>query len=261
MRKQYVRLVSRAAIWSPRFGVLAFFLLLFSVLLQRFSIIYVTDFIVLITISSFFVIISLFLSVKALYSLWTYGAKGGMQAFKGIVYSLITTTPLVLFWGLWFTFPSIYDVSTDTQKPPAFFHHIRPGGALPIKTILIEQTTLQTSKWPEMSGRRYDGSPDNIRKSILNVLDNYGWPVVAQREFKNDLYIATKAKTPYLGFISDIMIRLTNEENTTFVDMRSSSRYMPKDFGANATFIIDFMNALDTEIASIPLSRDDKENL
>ncbi|WP_273754486.1 DUF1499 domain-containing protein [Bartonella sp. MM73XJBT.G] len=261
MKKRYVRFVSRAAVWSPRFGGLAFFILLFSVILQRFSIIHVTDFIILISISTGCVIISLFLAIKALHSLWVCGALGGMKALKGIIYSLITATPLVLFLGLWFTLPALYDISTDTQRPPAFFRTMRPSDALPLKSVLIEQATLQMSQWPEMSGRRYDGAPERIRESVLNVLAAYDWPVVAQRKFKgeeNALYIETRAKTFYLGFISDIVIRLTDEGDTTFVDMRSASRYLPRDLGTNAAFIIDFMDALDTEIASLPLSQDDE---
>lgn len=261
MKKTYVRLISRAAVWSPRFGGLAFLILLFSVLLQRFSAINVVDFILLIIISACCVVVSLFLAEKALYSLWMYGALGGMKALRGIIYSLITATPLVLFWGFWFAFPALHDVSTDTQNPPAFFRTIRPSDALPLKSVLVEQAALQMSIWPEMSGRRYDGSPDRIRESVLNVLAAYNWPVMAQREFQaeeNELYIQTMAKTFYLGFISDIVIRLTDEGNTTFVDMRSASRYLPRDLGTNAAFIIDFMDALDTEIASLPLSQDDE---
>ncbi|WP_273756423.1 DUF1499 domain-containing protein [Bartonella sp. MM73XJBT] len=258
MKKRYVRFVSRAAVWSPRFGGLAFFILLFSVILQRFSVINVTDFIILIGISTSCVIISLFLALKALYSLWAYGALGGMKALKGIIYSLITATPLMLFFVLWFTLPALYDISTDTQRPPVFFRTARPSNALPLKSVLIKQTALQMSQWPEISGRRYDEPPHRIRESVLNVLAAYDWPIVAQREFKgeeHEIYIETIAKTFYLGFISDIMIRLTDEGDTTFVDMRSASRYLPRDLGSNAAFIIDFMDALDTEIASLPLSQ------
>ncbi|WP_019223708.1 DUF1499 domain-containing protein [Bartonella rattaustraliani] len=261
MKQKYIRLISRAAVWSPRFGGLAFFILLFSIILQRFSVIDVADFIILIAISSFCIAVSLFLALKALYSLWVYGALGGIKAFKGIIYSLITATPLMFFFGLWFSLPALHDISTDTQNPPAFFRATRPHDALPLKSVLTEQASLQMSQWPEISGRRYDGSPDHISQSVLNVLAAYGWPVVAQREFKgkeNALYIETIAKTFYLGFISDIVIRLTNEGDTTFVDMRSASRYLPRDLGTNAAFIIDFMNALDTDIASFPLSQDDE---
>ncbi|WP_455482290.1 DUF1499 domain-containing protein [Bartonella sp. B35(2025)] len=261
MKKKYILLISRAAIWSPRFSGLALLILLFSVILQHFSAISVVDFMILIAISACFVVISLFLSVKALYTLWVYGARGGMQALRGIIYSLITATPLILFLSFWFSLPALHDISTDTQRPPAFFRTIRPKDALPLKSILIEQETLQMSKWPEMSGRRYDGSPDSIYKSVLNVLAAYDWPVVAQQKFKdkeNELYIEAIAKTFYLGFISDIVIRLTDEGDTTFVDMRSASRYLLRDFGTNATFILNFMDALDTEVASLPLSQDDE---
>lgn len=261
MKKRYVRFISRAAVWSPRFGGLAFFILLFSIILQRFSIINITDFIILIGISTCCVVVSLFFALKALYSLWVYGALGGMKALKGIIYSLITGTPLVLFFKLWFAFPALHDISTDTQRPPAFFRTIRPNDALPLKSVLIEQAALQISQWPEMSGRRYDGSPARIRDSVLNVLATYDWPIIAQREFKgeeHEIYIETIAKTFYLSFISDIVIRLTDEGNTTFVDMRSASRYLPRDLGTNAAFIINFMNALDTEIASLPLSQNDE---
>ncbi|EJF75268.1 DUF1499 domain-containing protein [Bartonella alsatica] len=261
MKKKYVRLISRAAVWSPRFGGLAFLILLFSILLQRFSVIDVTVFMILIIISACCVVVSLFFAVKALYSLWVYGALGGMKALRGIIYSLTTAIPLVLFWGFWFTLPALHDVSTDIQRPPTFFRTARPSDALPLKSVLIEQAALQMSQWPEMSGRRYDGSPDRIRESVLNVLAAYDWPVIAQKKFKgeeDELYIETVAKSFYLGFISDIVIRLIDEGDTTFVDMRSASRYLPRDFGANAAFIIDFMEALDTEIALLPLSQDEK---
>ncbi|MCZ2328490.1 DUF1499 domain-containing protein [Bartonella sp. F02] len=261
MQRKYILLTSRAAVWSSHFGRLSFLILLFSIFLQRFSVLRFVDFIILMIISACCVIFSLFLAVKALYSLWVCGARGGMKALKGIIYSLITATPLVLFAGFWFFSPVIYDVSTDTRKPPSFFRTMRPHDALPLKSVLIGQEKLQTSQWPELSGRRYDGSPDHILKSVLNVLAAYDWPVLAQRNIEGEegrVYIETIAKTFYLGFISDIVIRLTDEGDTTFVDMRAASRHLSRDFGTNAAFIISFMNALDTEIASIPLLKDDE---
>ncbi|AGF74261.1 putative membrane protein [Bartonella australis AUST/NH1] len=261
MQKRYVRLTSRAAVWAPRFGGLAFLILLFSALLQRFSVIRTIDFAILMVVSACCVLFSLFLAVKALYSLWRYGARGGMKALRGIVYSLITATPLMLFVWFWFAFPAIYDVSTDTRRPPVFFRSARPSDSLPLKSVLIEQAALQMSEWPEMSGRRYEGSPDYISKSVLNVLAAYGWPVIAQRSVKGEeeeLYIETVAKSFSFGFISDIAIRLTDEGGTTFVDMRAASRYFPRDFGTNAAFIIAFMDALDMEIASLPFYQSDE---
>ena len=70
------------------------------------------------------------------------------------------------------------------------------------------------------------------------------------------MFVETQARTFYLGFTSDIVIRLIDEGDTTFVDMRSASRYLTRDFGTNAAFITDFMDALDTEMLSTPVDQD-----
>lgn len=53
------------------------------------------------------------------------------------------------------------------------------------------------------------------------------------------------------GFASDISIRLSEEAETTFVDMRSVSRFGPHDLGANADIISTFLTALDAELVGI----------
>jgi uncharacterized protein (DUF1499 family) len=46
-----------------------------------------------------------------------------------------------------------------------------------------------------------------------------------------------------------VAIRLTDEGETTYVDMRSASRYGRGDFGDNARRIAGFLDALDAEMA------------
>ncbi|MDD9330285.1 MAG: DUF1499 domain-containing protein, partial [Bartonella sp.] len=70
MKKEYVSLTSRAAVWSPRFSGLAFLILLFSTFLQHYSMLSISDFIVFIILSACCIFLSLFLAIKALYSLW-----------------------------------------------------------------------------------------------------------------------------------------------------------------------------------------------
>jgi len=52
-----------------------------------------------------------------------------------------------------------------------------------------------------------------------------------------------------LGFPSDVAIRLIDEDTSTYVDMRSTSRYGPHDFGDNAARLTSFLAELDLEIA------------
>ena len=52
-----------------------------------------------------------------------------------------------------------------------------------------------------------------------------------------------------MGFPADVAIRLIDEDTSTYVDMRSTSRYGPHDFGDNAARIASFLAELDIEIA------------
>lgn len=60
-----------------------------------------------------------------------------------------------------------------------------------------------------------------------------------------------ETKSPVFGFASDVSIRLSEEAETTFVDMRSVSRFGPHDLGTNARIIDGFLGALDAELVGI----------
>lgn len=258
MRKKYVRLTSYAALWAPRLGSFSLLVLLASILSHRFSLIKTFDFFIFVGVAGVCATISVILSLKGLYDLWQNASLGGLKSIKGLIYATLTLLPLGFFIALWFIMPPLYDISTDTDTPPDFISDNRPSDALKIEPTLSKQTAMQLTEWPQLSGRRYDGSPDRIMASVLNVLTQKGWPVVARSGNSGDyeLYIQTQIKTLYLGFFSDIIIRLTDEGDTTFVDMRASSRYLTRDLGIDANFIMTFMEVLDIEMLLTPISQD-----
>lgn len=59
------------------------------------------------------------------------------------------------------------------------------------------------------------------------------------------------AASPGLAILSDIAIRLTEEEETTFVDMRAVLRTGDHDLGLNAWHIARFFAALDAELHGV----------
>ncbi|MEX3008002.1 DUF1499 domain-containing protein [Hoeflea sp. TYP-13] len=81
-----------------------------------------------------------------------------------------------------------------------------------------------------------DDAPSPAEPMILNQVQ-----IILQGE----------ARTPFYGFASDVSIRLSEEAETTFVDMRSVSRFGPHDLGTNARIIDGFLRALDTELVGI----------
>ena len=64
-----------------------------------------------------------------------------------------------------------------------------------------------------------------------------------------DGMIEALARTAILAFPVDVSIRITDEGDTSYVDMRSASRYGRHDLGDNAARIAGFLTALDAAVA------------
>ncbi|MCY6381628.1 DUF1499 domain-containing protein [Hoeflea prorocentri] len=73
-------------------------------------------------------------------------------------------------------------------------------------------------------------------------------PVVLKQA---QIVLQGEARTLVFGFGSDVSIRLSEEAETTFVDMRAVSRFGPHDLGANAWIISEFLRELDMELVGI----------
>jgi len=66
-----------------------------------------------------------------------------------------------------------------------------------------------------------------------------------------DIIIQAKARSFILKLPSYLVIRLSAADETTLVDMRSSSSWGRHDFGSNADNIIQFLEALDASLAGL----------
>ncbi|MEM8749366.1 MAG: DUF1499 domain-containing protein [Pseudomonadota bacterium] len=68
---------------------------------------------------------------------------------------------------------------------------------------------------------------------------------------QQERYVEAIAESLIMGFPSDVVIRIIEEEDGTLVDMRSSSRWGPHDLGANAAIVINFMQDLDLALQGL----------
>jgi len=254
MKRKYYRPQSYAAPWSPRFGWLAVLSLLAIIVLHRFGALATGKLPLFGLLPLIAALIALACAARGLYLLWTYGAKGGMASLRGGILALLTLAPITFAVGAWFYLPPLNQISTDLANPPAFLPGVRPADAQPVDNNWPQQTAEQLAAWPQLGGLRYDGSPDTIAKAVLRALEELDWKVVDQRGKgeETELVIETQAKTMIVGFISDIVIRLQDEGDTTYVDVRSASRYLLRDFGTNARFVRQFMSELDAQVWSTP---------
>jgi hypothetical protein len=86
-------------------------------------------------------------------------------------------------------------------------------------------------------------------------------PVPTPRPFEDDVARLIRGangvtlqginRTFILGLRFDVVIRLREEAETTFVDMRVASRYGQHDLGFSAAIAEDYLKALDSELLGI----------
>ncbi|KXF78339.1 hypothetical protein ATN84_00610 [Paramesorhizobium deserti] len=258
MRKlRYERRKSRSAIWSFRLAVFSVILLLFSALGHRFQAIETPDFLILATLVAVLALLALMLAAKGFADLWRNGDKGGARSLWGSVLALAVLAPFALAGYLAYVTPPLYDISTDLTMPPQFFRaiHQRKVGMNRINDDASQRAAMQMVAYPQVTGRRYEGSPDRILEAVMAVIEAQGWTPTGRFGMPGEqveTVVEAVAHSFLLGFASDIAIRLTDEGETTYVDMRSVSRYGPRDLGLNARFITDFMNALDQQVNGAP---------
>lgn len=253
MRHRFRRRQSISAKWSVRVAFLAAILFVLSGLGHRFERIETPEFLWLLAIVAGLALLAVLLSVKGLTSFWRRGDRGGPSAFWGAVIALLVLAPFAATLYQALLLPTIYDVSTDITNPPELFAVAQRTDRMNPVVNDEESRGLQSSAYPQVTGRRYDGSPDRILTAVQTVIASNGWEVVAQKGEPGEdaeILLEVVARTFLLGFTSDVVIRLADEGETTYVDMRSVSRYGSHDLGENADRITAFMQALDSEVQS-----------
>jgi len=260
MRKKFLRRDSTSARWSPRFGKMALLLLVVVALCQYFMDIDIKLLVAGVVICGLLALGGLGLAIRGFVDLWRHGDKGGHTSIKGILISLLTLLPTATVLALWLVMPPLYDVATDLETPPPFLTAVRPTTALPIYVNLIAQTREQRAAWPQLSGRRYDGAPDRVLNAVQMILEEKGWTFVSSQGTlgeDTEIIIAARASLGFIRLFHDVAIRLRDEEDTTFVDMRAAARHLPRDFGLSAYYITSFMNDLDRAVLLTPIETEE----
>ncbi|MBK0020507.1 DUF1499 domain-containing protein [Brucella pseudogrignonensis] len=258
MRKlRYQRRQSRSAIWALRFGVFAAVLSALGLILHRFGKIETPDFVLVATAGGIFAILALLCAAKGLRNLWVNGDKGGARSFWASFLACAVLLPLCFVASLWYGSPPLYDLTTDFETPPQF-PSTMPARLTRMNSLPVEvQSDMlrQMSAYPDVMGRRYEAAPDRVAQGVENTLKAFGWKQISRDTplpTQNATRFAATAHSTILGLKSDVVIRLLDEGETTYVDMRSVSRYGTRDMGLNAGFITEFLSALEGEVNKAP---------
>ncbi len=228
----------------------------FSTVGHHFEAIRTPDFIILAGLVAALALLALALALKGFVNLWRNGDKGGMRSLWGSLIAICVLAPFGAVAYQAYATPPLYDISTDLDAPPMFHAaYPRESGMNPIDDNAAARAPLQAAAYPQVTGRRYEGSPDRVLEAVMAVLKDKGWTVTGRFGMPGEQLETTVEAVAHgliPGLTSDVVIRLTDEGDTTYVDMRSVSRYGRRDLGANARYVTDFMNALDEKVQGAP---------
>ena len=243
--KKSVRQGSISARWSIRCAIFALALMAVAVLLHRFGQIATGPFLSVLALAAVIAALGIILSVTGLTGLWLHGHAGGRRAAAALALCLIALSPFGFALYKAVTLPRLADVSTDLADPPQFAKSAASG----------LKPDLQSAAYPDVTGRRYGIAGENLLTLVERRVLESGWRVIERRGrlgATGETLLEAEATTLIVGFKDRIVIRVTDEGESAYVDMRSKSSFGGYDMGANAARIVKFMQALDVLTALAP---------
>lgn len=251
MRREFVRRPSRAARLSLPPAVFAPVLAAIATLSHRLGWMQDLHYILVLLVALAFACLGASLALMGLRSLWTRAAVGGLRSAAALFFTLPVLVPAGLALWLFGTTAPLSDVSTDLDDPPHFTVQSVSRDLANVNEPPRLQPDIQKRFYPAATGRRYQLSADSIHAHVIALVAEMGWQVRGEPEFlagAGEWQIEAEVKTPVAGFRDEVIVRLTDEGESIFVDMRSASLFGANDLGANARRIVDFMKRLDMRV-------------
>lgn len=246
---------SRAASWSRRAAVFSAVLLVMAGLSHRYGLLETPASLGVLALVAVLAVAALLLAAISFRRVWYEGDRGGGELTLGVLVALLVLTPFLVSAYRGAVYPALHDISTDLDDPPSLAVAARTRGSdmNPLAAMTPQQRRLQAQSYPQVTGRRYELSFNRTFDTVMALMERKGWKPIGpwlEAGGQSEITIDTVTYTTILAFPVDVAIRLINEGDTTYVDMRSASRYGRHDLGDNAARIVAFLAELDTEIAA-----------
>lgn len=143
---------------------------------------------------------------------------------------------------------SIHDITTDTANPPAFEAVLPARQAANAASADYpgsgpETAAIQKRAYPDIAPLVLEAAPPQAFALALATAQAMPrWTIDASDPARGR--IEASARTLWMGFTDDIVIRITADGAGSRIDLRSLSRVGRGDFGANAARIRTYLAAL-----------------
>ncbi len=170
-------------------------------------------------------------------------ARPRWAAWVALAAGLAVAVPLGLTYSRAQSVPRIHDISTDTERPPAFVAVLpqREGARNPAAydPAVAKQ---QKAGYPDIAPLTLPQTPAQAFELALQAVHAAGWTLVAA--VPQEGRIEATDRTRLFGFIDDVVIRIEPQASGSRVDVRSLSRVGVSDLGTNAARVRGYLARL-----------------
>lgn len=255
MTKRYPTYHASAAVPSRALGAIAVPVGLVAVLAHRFGLMSAWDMVVAIFLAALLGGLALGLALVSFQRLWRRGGIGFGQASFGLLYGLIALAPAAALLASPLFLRDAADVSTNPLDPPELvLNELAEDAATDrvldsaLETVDRQFAALQDGRPADIVPRRYRMAPSQIHFAAREVFTRKGWPLVD--EILPDLpdmpsRLQGEVRSPVLGLVRDLAVRIQPDPLGALVDLRSASRTGLRDIDGNAARIREFLAAMD----------------
>ena len=146
--------------------------------------------------------------------------------------------------------PYIHDITTDFSNPPQIVsgedvERANPAGYVgdaPAPGSEVTTAEAQRQAFPDIKPIMTSASPDEAVKLSRQIIEAMKMRVISEETTENARIIEATYKSIWFGFIDDFVVRISENDGQTRIDLRSKSRVGTSDLGANAARIRDFIS-------------------
>ncbi len=229
------------ALWSGRLALFALQLLLVAMVLHRFAGMATPVALNLFAVALAIAVVALLLAVMAGMRIWRTGAPGAGRVAFAVLIALAMLGWPIAYMAPALSLPALYDITTDTNNPPAFetLARLRPKDANPSDYPGPLFAIEQASAYPDIRPLVVTRTPEEAYDITRDVIKRRNWTIVHEAPPGKDGspgLIEAVVRTLVLGFHDDVAVRIAalGGGSSARIDVRSASRYGRHDLGRNA---------------------------
>jgi hypothetical protein len=252
--------MSRLAVWARRLALFALCVAILSVIIARLDLIEVLPALATFAGAAGIAVVAMLFAFGAFVVIWREGLKGFGHALLAFVIGMALIAYPAYLGTKAYRLPPISDVTTDINDPPRFeaIARLRPREANPVTYAGAEMAELQRATYPTIASLQTASTPAELYDAAYKVVEKRKWRIVDRqplRPGRREGRIEAVARSTFMGFRDDVVIRVRPISGGARLDIRSASRYGRHDFGANAQRILGLIEDIEEEAAPQPVAR------